>query len=115
MGRQKPCFGHSLFSLHHGLWESWWLGRLLVELCGALLRTGVLVGGREAQERKGAGDTRWSSAGSKARCHPKAGRLIHAECQKPRDIKLRTETLTKRQRIEDHVSGKADTLAFLRH
>lgn len=48
-----------------------------------------------------------SSEGGAARSTPNA-RLS-------RDIKLRTETLTKRQRTKEHISGKADTLAFLRH
>lgn len=46
------------------------------------------VGEKHWKESQGAGATRWSSAGSKARCHPKAGRLVHAECQKPSNIKL---------------------------
>lgn len=66
---------------------------------------------------QGAGAVLWSFPGSKTSCHQKGG-LVQPECQKPRDIKPseeRTETLTKPQRVKDHISEEEDTFAVPRH
>lgn len=55
--RQKPCFGHSLLSLHHGLWESWWRSTSFVELCG--LCSARSFGWERSTERKPGSGAMW--------------------------------------------------------